>query len=242
VTVHFSDLCLEGTVKMRDCFAKRDLPDVTTGEYSIIVPPHGTRIYTVEGERRIERIRYEAETAYIGVYQEIRNNQSERTGIYDYANFCSCGLKASWLGMSDKNDLVFRDVYSDEGGEYTLNIGYVCGENRSLRVSVNGGTSTNVTGMNSGNWSKVGVKKLTVKLKAGRNTIRLYNQSAWMPDIDYIELISTKVLNSVTSVKNDPQPSTTVHSLDGTVLPSDPTLPSADKGVYIINQKKVLKH
>ena len=35
----------------------------------------------------------------------------------------------------------------------------------------------------------MGTTQLTVKLQAGRNTIRLSNSSSWMPDIDYIELL-----------------------------------------------------
>ena len=75
-TVSFADLCLAGNVKPRDLFQKKDL-GVFTGKYEVTVPAHGTRIYMAEAETRLERTRYEAETAYISDYQELKNNQTK---------------------------------------------------------------------------------------------------------------------------------------------------------------------
>lgn len=190
VQVDFSDLDLAGTVKLRDVFAKKDM-----GEFSdtchVSVPAHGTCIFVADAEKRLERRRYEAETGYISVYQEIKNNQSERTGIYEAADFCSAGYKASWLGYSEKNDLQWRNVYSRSGGEYKLTIGYLCGENRYITVSVNG-KKVRTLSCNSGSFQKVGTKDVTIQLDEGMNTIRLSYASNWMPDIDYIELVCTK--------------------------------------------------
>ena len=186
VQVGFADLCLSGSVKLRDLFQKRDL-GTFTGSYTVTVPAHGTRIYMAEAEQRTERTRYEAETAYISDYQELKNNQSEKTGIYEYADYCSCGLKAGWLGQSEQNDLQWRDVYSNEGGEYTLTIAYISGESRSLHIDVNGQRVQTVS-VNSGSWSTVAKRSITIQLQKGRNTIRLSNPTNWMPDIDYIDL------------------------------------------------------
>ncbi len=185
-TVSFKDICLDGTVSLRDVFQKRDLGEFT-GQYEVTVPAHGTRIYVAEGEKRIERTRYEAETAYISDYQEIKNNQAERTGIYSADGACSCGFKAGWLGYSEQNDLVWRDVYSDNGGDYTMTIAFMSGENRNINVSVNGKKVKTITA-NSGGWGTVGKKTVDIHLEPGRNSIRLYNPSNWMPDIDYMEL------------------------------------------------------
>ncbi len=185
-TVSFKDICLDGTVSLRDVFQKRDMGEFT-GQYEVTVPAHGTRIYVAEGEKRIERTRYEAETAYISDYQEIKNNQAERTGIYSADGACSCGFKAGWLGYSEQNDLVWRDVYSDNGGDYTMTIAFMSGENRNINVSVNGKKVKTITA-NSGGWGTVGRKTVDIHLEPGRNSIRLYNPSNWMPDIDYVEL------------------------------------------------------
>ena len=186
VQVGFSDLDLAGKVMLRDVFQKKDLGEFTD-QYEVTVPAHGTRIYVAEAEQRLERTRYEAETAYISDYQELKNNQTERTGIYEYASFCSAGLKAGWLGYSEQNDLQWRDVYSTEGGDYELTIGYISGESRNITVSVNG-QKVKTLSVNSGGWQKVGTRVLNISLEKGRNVIRLSNPSNWMPDIDYIQL------------------------------------------------------
>ena len=189
-SVEFSDLCLGGRVTLRDLFLKRNVGEYTE-RMEVAVPAHGTRIYLAEAEQRLERTRYEAETAYISDYQELKNNVAEKTGVYEYADYCSCGLKAGWLGQSEQNDLVWRDVYSDRGGEYTLSIAFISGENRNISVDVNGRRVRTVN-VSSGGWDVVGKKDITVQLQKGRNTIRLSNPSNWMPDIDYIDLVCTR--------------------------------------------------
>jgi hypothetical protein len=192
VQVGFADLDLAGTVKLRDVFQKRDLGEFTE-TYEVSVPAHGTRIYVADAETRTERIRYEAEAGYNSVYQEIKNNQDEKTGSYSADGNCSGGYKAGWLGGRDKNDLQWRNVYSFTGGEYQLTIGFLSGESRTITVSVNGEKVKNLS-CNSGGWNTVGKKTLTIQLNKGQNVIRLSNASTWMPDIDYIELTCTKPL------------------------------------------------
>ncbi len=190
VTVRFSDLDLGGRVALRDVFGNKDLGEF--GEsYEVTLPAHGTRIYVAEAEKRLERTRYEAETGYISDYQELKNNQAERTGIYEAASFCSAGFKAGWLGYSEQNDLQWRDVYSNNGGKYDLTIAFISGENRAIQVSVNDMVVETVN-VNSGGWQTVGKKKVQVQLQPGRNTIRLSNASNWMPDIDYIEVMPSE--------------------------------------------------
>ncbi len=189
VQVRFADLCLAGKVRLRDLFLKRDIGEYSE-QYEVSVPAHGTRIYMADADTRLERTRYEAETAYISDYQELKNNQTEKTGIYEYADYCSCGLKAGWLGQSEQNDLVFRDVYSHAGGDYVLTIAFLSGETRNIRIDVNGERVQTISA-NSGGWQTVKTREVKVTLQKGRNTIRLSNASGWMPDIDYIDLLPT---------------------------------------------------
>lgn len=230
VTVNFSMLDLGGNVSLRDVFLKKDL-GTFTDEYKITVPIHGTRIYVAEAETRLERTRYEAETAYISDYQELKNNQTERTGIYEAASFCSSGFKAGWLGYSEQNDLVFRDVYSQEGGEYELTIAYITGESRNISIDVNGMRLQTVS-VNSGGWSNVAKKSIKIQLQQGRNTIRLSNATNWMPDIDYIDVVRTTP-SSIPTIKAAPS-STTVYDLSGRSA-------SKGTGILIQNGKKTIK-
>ncbi len=229
-TVTFSKLDLGGSVQLRDIFNKNDI-GAYEGTFEVNVPAHGTRIYVAEAETRLERTRYEAETAYISDYQELLNNQSERTGIYEAANFCSCGFKAGWLGYSEQNDLLWRDVYSEEGGEYQLDIAYISGENRNITVSVNGETVQTISA-NSGGWQSVGKKRLTIQLEKGNNTIRLSNPKTWMPDIDYIEI--TPISSSIQAVGMNGNTSSAIYDLNGRTLPHAPK-----KGIYIQDGKKI---
>lgn len=229
-TVSFKDICLDGNVTLRDVFQKRDLGEFT-GQYEVTVPAHGTRIYVAEGEKRIERTRYEAETAYISDYQEIKNNQAERTGIYSADGACSCGFKAGWLGYSEQNDLIWRDVYSDNGGDYTMTIAFMSGENRNINVSVNGKKVKTITA-NSGGWGTVGRKTVDIHLEPGRNSIRLSNPSNWMPDIDYIELKN----NTPTAIQ---APSAT-QAADGIAYDLSGRPATDDSRIKIINGKKYL--
>ncbi len=186
MSVDFLDLDLGGQVKVRDVFNREDLGEYA-GNMEVEVPMHGTRIYTLEAEKRYERSKYEAETAWLNAYQELENNQVAETGIYEEADHCSGGAKAGWLGKSKENYLEWRNVYSEEGGTYTLTLTYISGEERQVCLSVNGGADT-VLSVNSGSWSEPARVEVEVTLEQGNNVIRLHNDTDWMPDIDCMEL------------------------------------------------------
>ena len=232
VQVSFADLDMGGLVKMYDAFSPRNRKQAT-GTFEVTVPKHGVRIYVAEAETRLERTHYEAETGYISVYQEIKNNQAEKTGIYETADYCSCGYKAGWLGQSEANALEWRNVYSKNGGEYNLTIGFICGESRNITVNVNG-TKVNTLSCNSGGWQKVGTKTLTIQLQPGQNTIRLSNAKNWMPDIDYIDVVSTAP-TGISEMVNGKSSNRQIFDLSGRKV----TTPR--KGINIINGRKVIK-
>ena len=164
LSVDFLELELGGKVLVRDLFQKEDVGEFE-GDMTVELPAHGTRIYKLQAEKRYERVKYEAETAWLDAYQELTNNQAAETGIYEEADFCSGGAKAGWLGRSEKNDLQWRNVYSEEGGEYELTLTYICGEERKLYLSVNGGEGEELS-LNSGGWDKPA--RRTVKVMSRR--------------------------------------------------------------------------
>ncbi len=99
------------------------------------------------------------------------------------------GVFVGSLGNSADNYLEWPNVYSKKGGTYTISIGYASGDNRNITLSVNGGQTKQLNGLNSGhyhnNWKEVSV---SVTLKKGFNKIRLSNPSQWMPNIDYMKV------------------------------------------------------
>lgn len=187
VSVPMSTIELGGKVKVRDVVQREDLGTVTD-TLRVEVPAHGTRVFTLKAQRRLERSLYEAETAYIDAYQETENNVAKRTGIYEQDGTCSGGVKASWLGCSDRNSLLFPEVYSQRGGKYTLTIHAKATAQRQVVVEVNGKPCTTLTFAAQSRHAAPESMECEVNLQRGNNTIRLVNAHDWMPDVDCIRL------------------------------------------------------
>ena len=238
VTVDFSKMDLGGTIELRDCFKKR-AAGTAEGTFEVTLKAHATAIYTATAEERLERTMYEAETAFISNYQEVENNQTLPSGSYDDgATYCSGSTKVGWLGKSADNYIEWRDVYSFTGGKYRFTLYYVSGENRSAKLTVNGGQSKNLTSLNSGSFNRVGKKATTINLNAGTNTIRLTNTTAWMPDIDYmtLELLEADGIEEMDKGKGR-MDNNTIYNLAGQRIDAKPS--QLKSGIYIINNKKV---
>ena len=187
MSIDFSQLDLAGEVKVRDLFEKID-KGVYETSLSANVPAHGTRIYKLEADERLERTVYEAETAWLTSYQEIKNNEVYGTAIYAENSVCSGGVAVGWLGGRAENDLQWRNVYSKEGGEYTLRVYFITGEERTMKLSVNGGEPMVYTGKSAG-WGSIGYAEFDVVLRKGENIIRLFNETAYMGNIDRMVLV-----------------------------------------------------
>ena len=186
VSVNFSMLDLAGEVKARDLFERTDA-GTFTGEMSVTVPAHGTRIYTLEAADRLERTVYEAETAWLSEYQELWNNESRGTAIYSEKAGASGGAIVGWLGNRASNDLQWRTVQSETGGLYKMTLSFITGESRNIKISVNGGEPISAS-LNGGSWSNIAQKEFEITLNKGNNTVRLYSDSGWMADIDCMTL------------------------------------------------------
>ena len=172
-------------------------------QMSVTVPAHGTRIYTLEAEQRLERTVYEAETAWLSEYQELWNNESKGTAIYTEKDGASGGAIVGWLGNRASNDLQWRTVASETGGLYKMTLSFITGENRNINISVNGGAPIS-TSINGGSWSNVAQQDFEIELNKGNNTIRLYSDSGWMADIDCmkLQLIEPTSIQSTTATDN----------------------------------------
>lgn len=244
MSIKFADLDLGGTVEVRDLFEKKDLEPMTES-LSVNVPAHGTRIYKLTAEQRFERLLYEGEAAYLSEYQEIFNNSWKETAVYESNSAASGGMVAGWLGKKASNDIQWKHVYSDEGGEYKLTIKFVSGENRNMTVNLNGQDVKTFTSCNSGSWGAVGTKTLTVNLEPGDNVIRIYNKSAWMPSIDCMTVSRTDsndrtVITGITGTKVQMGGENSLNDKWYDLQGKEVNAPS--NGIYINNGKKILKH
>ncbi len=193
LSLPLADIDLGGKAIVTDLYTGNEVKKaVQKGNLVVdVLPAHGTAIYTIEAEQRLDRTIYEAEAAYNPSYQEIMNHQAEGTGIYEHDNNCRSGMKASWLGGNEDNRLEFRDVYSSTGGDYQLTVAYLSGEDRIANVAVNGKKVEKLI-LNSGSFDKVDAVTLPIHLNKGKNHIALYNNRTYMPDIDYIKVEQTK--------------------------------------------------
>ena len=258
VSVNFSMLDLAGEVKARDLFERADV-GTFTGEMSVTVPAHGTRIYTLEAAERLERTVYEAETAWLSEYQELWNNESRGTAIYSEKAGASGGALVGWLGNRESNDLQWRTVQSEMGGLYKMTLSFITGESRNIKISVNGGDPISAS-LNGGSWSNIAQKDFEITLNKGNNTVRLYSDAGWMADIDCMTLqlleptgiqnattadnLSVEVSNSTITITTAKSTKVTIVDMAGKQVWSgmvqgkkSVTLPA---GTYLVNDKKVL--
>ena len=114
-----------------------------------------------------------------------------------------------------------------------MTIAFISGENRNITVEVNGNKVQTVS-VNSGGWGTVGKKVVNIELNPGRNSVRLYNTSNWMPDIDYMELRLTQLPDAIGNIQADSQKKGKTYDLSG--RPTDnPT------GIFIQDGHKYLK-
>ena len=241
MSIKFDELDLAGNINVYDCYEHQDLGTMTE-KMNVTVPAHGTRIYRLTAETRLERKLYEAETAYLGKYQEIFNNQWYISAVYETKTNCSGGAYVGWLGSDAKNDLQWRNVFSDQGGEYTMSIYYMAGESRGITIAVNG-EDVKTMSFNSGSWDTIGKKDLKITLKPGNNVIRLYYKSttAWMPNIDCMTLMPTDGerhtvgIKAVTDSDNIIKTNDAYYTIDGRRI-NEPA-----NGIYVHNGKKFIK-
>ena len=230
VTLNFKDIDLADSVALHDCFTKKDIGKFYE-TYEVTVPKHGTKIYVAEAETRLERTRYEAETGYSKAYSEIDWNICQ----YSEASYCSGGYKVGYIGGSNSNNyLEWSNVYSKEGGDYKLTIGYICGESRTINVYVNGKKVKGIS-CNSGDWEKVGKKTLDITLEKGENTIRLVNTSGWLPDMDYID-VTPAIPTSVGMIKDEANKPQRLFDLQGREIKG-----SQAHGIVVSNKRKIIK-
>ena len=188
--IDLRDLDLAGGAAVRDLFERKDIGTVTD-RLEADVPAHGARIYRLAAKQRLERVRYEAETAWLSDYQELYNNQAFKTATYTPVAECSGGMAVTQLGFKPTNDIQWRDIWSPRGGEYKLTLRCLTNEPRGnmLYLSDNPDNARQVRIAAAEGWQDV---EVTVNLKPGLNTIRIANDRSGIPDIDYMELQPVK--------------------------------------------------
>ncbi|MBQ9431818.1 MAG: alpha-galactosidase [Kiritimatiellae bacterium] len=198
----FGDLDLDGKLlHVRDLTAQRDLTeaeiDSSLGDSSlyglrsmfyVTVPPHGTRIFRVEAEKRLERTRYEAETAFLPTYQKLHDAKKVKTAYYEKKDNAAGGMVVTGAGGRKDNFIVWERVWSENGGEYRMSV-VTAGEGGTVAARVNGIVSA------EGAKDEKGVVNFRVELKPGLNEVCLFNDSEPLPAIDRMWIIKSLELS-----------------------------------------------
>lgn len=177
-SVPLSTLELGGKVRVRDLIHHKNLKAVHDS-LTYDVPAHGVLILRTEAEQRLEPSVYEAEWAYLPLF----NNLGKDKLRILYANnpHASLGMTVSCLGGSKENVMRWDKVYSEKGGAYKMKVTYVPAIRRALEVSVNGKKTHLDHLQETGDMAEVAID---VELKQGYNTVELGNSFDWAVDVD----------------------------------------------------------
>ena len=183
---------LGGKVKVRDLVRQKN-EDAVQGHLVYTLPPHSVKILRLEAEQRLEPTRYEAEWAYLPLY----NDLGKQARIISPRPFegASGRMIVTHVGGSKDNYMEWSNIYSENGGNYTLTIAYLPPEagkrevnDRLVEIEINGQAYAPIKKLAKSRSEGICTVSLTVRLVPGRNTIRLGSAYTWTPDIDCITL------------------------------------------------------
>lgn len=128
--------------------------------------------------------------------------QAENGTLFNGAGIQDCGSCSEGKQVGDlggPSNGYFSSVANvSVAGTYTMTLSFSSGDPRSIFISVNNGSPVEVV-CNSGNWSVVGTKDISLSLAAGDNTIRFFNESGYGPNIDKFDLQLGPIINPCTS-------------------------------------------
>lgn len=197
MTINFKDVDMEGSVLVRDLWAGKDLGSFD-GSYSVSVPSHGAAALKLGGGKSRLQETFEAEYAWMNNFQWTKSLQLQANQAKPAADAgCSGGAKVGSLGKLATNYIEFNKVWAPDAGTYRLKLIYLSGEARSATLSVNG-KDTLLNSLNSGSFTKRDSVTVSVALKAGLNSIKFSNATAFMPDFDAIRVDVNSGISSTT--------------------------------------------
>ena len=174
-----SILNFEGALAVRDVNRNEDLGSMD--KIDMTIPAHSAKILMVSG-KRVEASLYEAEWAYCPDFTAIKDSGVKYVEN-EKASGCAVAMNA---GGSDTNYLQWKNVHSDNGGKYSLEIALIADDVDSveLDVDVNGEKSKLTADVVDG----VAKVSLEAKLNAGDNVVTVGNSTTQLPAVDKLTL------------------------------------------------------
>lgn len=194
--IHFSvplnSLELAGKTHIRDLIRRKDLGRVH-GSIEADVRSHGIMILKAAGQERLEPSLYEAEWAFLPRFDDLGGDQ-RKICYRPYAR-ASSGITVSNAGSRPGNFMEWNDVWSNDGGRYSMTISYIPAEtgereinDQRIEVEING-VSFVLKDIEKDREKGICMVSLPVHLEKGNNTVRIGSSYTWAPDIDcfYLE-------------------------------------------------------
>ena len=178
-------LDLGGKVRVFDLVAKAE-DGVFENRLSVEVRPHASRFFRFDADERLERTVYEAETAFLTDYQELKDPVKAGTAFPVQVSAASGGVAVRGLGGRPSNDLIWKDVWIKTPGRRILEFACAGDEARQMVVEVDGREVARPVVRANGDFSaRVSV---AVDLTHGVHTVRLSNPTGRMPDVDLMRV------------------------------------------------------
>ena len=180
-------LDLAGKIAVFDLVERADIGEFEEA-LTVRVRPHAAKFYRLDAARRLDRVTYEAETAWLSDYTEIGEGASAPQGLKrrrarpEERADAFGGVTVVALGGRASNDLVWRDVHVAEAQEVRLAFRCSASEPRTFSVAVDGRLRAELSvPATGGGFTDV---SFATHLEKGIHAVRLSNDSAFMPDID----------------------------------------------------------
>jgi alpha-galactosidase len=211
ITANWSDLGLvaNSSASVRDLWAHQDL-GLFTGSYtSPGIPSHDSMMLKVTGTFDWNRsCTYEAESGY--------NTLSGTAYCVPHNSNFSAGAYITGVGLGPANTLQFNRVAVPSNGLYEVDVYYACSVSRTAQLSVNGGSTTNVSFPATGSDTNPGVMATYLQLNVGENIVNFSNPTDVAPNFDKI-IVSGGAPPSLSAIGGDGQVQLTWTTLAGTV-------------------------
>ena len=179
VEVDAAALDLAGRIEAFDLVEAADYGPFD-GKTTVTLRPHCSKFYRLDAERRLDRTVYEAETAFLPKFDDIK-----RRGAYVGRQEGASGeAVVKYLGNAPGNDLFWKNVNVSQAGDYRLVFDYWAYGERAFSVQVDDAAPVEIVTNGNGRKSS----EITIRLGKGIHQVRLFNDRAYAPDIDLMRL------------------------------------------------------
>lgn len=174
VTVPLSSAGISGSGTATDLWTGAAAGTVS-GSYSATLAPGAVKLLRVVPTGG-STVRVEAEAA---------GNTLAGAARVATCSGCSGGSKVGYIGNGAANYVTVNGINETTAGSRTLTIGYLLSGTRSFYVSVNGGADVQVS-LTGSSFATVATTSIPITVKAGANTVKFHNDTAYAPDLDAI--------------------------------------------------------